>query len=265
MLRTILAAALIGALAAPALADDEAERQAHWAELKASVFGDRPAVDGAGLIALDAPKRALDAALVPITVTTTPGANVTGVTVVIDDNPGPVAARVSYGARGDPSQLTLRVRVNQYTYMHAVAETADGALHETAQFVKAAGGCSAPVGASEADSLAEIGRMKLRLSGAVAAGKPVEAQLLIRHPNFNGMQMDQLTRLYTPMKYVQLIEIALDGERVLSLEGDISLATDPAIGFRFVPRHLPGRLKVTVRDSDNAVFEQSFDVPASGS
>jgi sulfur-oxidizing protein SoxY len=67
------------------------------------------------------------------------------------------------------------------------------------------------------------------------------------------------------MKYVQLIEIALDGERVLSLEGDISLATDPAIGFRFVPRALPGKLKVTVRDSDNAVFEQSFDVPASGS
>lgn len=270
MLKTILAGILIGAFAVPALADDEAERQAHWAELKASVFGDRPAVDGAGLIALDAPKRALDAALVPITVTTTPGANVTGVTVVIDDNPGPVAARVRYGPRGDPSQLTLRVRVNQYTYMHAVAETADGALHETAQFVKAAGGCSAPVGASEADSLAEIGRMKLRLSGiegggAVAAGKPVEAQLLIRHPNFNGMQMDQLTRLYTPMKYVQLVEIALDGERVLSLEGDISLATDPAIGFRFVPQALPGKLKVTVRDSDNAVFEQSFDVPASGS
>lgn len=265
MLKSILAIALIGALAAPALADDEAERQAHWAELKAAVFGERATVDGAGLIGLEAPKRALDAALVPITVTTTPGADVTGVTVVIDDNPGPVAARVAYGPRGDPSLLALRVRVNQYTYMHAVAETADGKLHETAQFVKAAGGCSAPVGAGEADSLAEIGRMKLRLSGEAAAGKPVEAQLLIRHPNFNGMQMDQLTRLYTPMKYVQLVEITLDGERVLSLEGDISLATDPAIGFRFVPQSLPGKLKVTVRDSDNAVFEQSFDVPASGS
>ena len=265
MLKSILAIALIGAFAAPALADDEAERQAHWAELKAAVFDDRATVDGAGLIALDAPKRALDAALVPITVTTKPGANVTGLTVVIDDNPGPVAARVTYGPRGDPSLLALRVRVNQYTYMHAVAETADGALHETAQFVKAAGGCSAPVGSGEAESLAQIGRMKLRVDGAVAAVKPAEAQLLIRHPNFNGMQMDQLTRLYTPMKYVQLIEIALDGERVLSLEGDISLATDPAIGFRFVPRELPGKLTVTVRDSDNAVFEQSFDVPASGS
>ena len=155
--------------------------------------------------------------------------------MVIDDNPGRWRRTWTYGPRGDPSLLALRVRVNQYTYMHAVAETSDGALHETAQFVKAAGGCSAPVGAGEADSLAEIGRMKLRLCGEVAAGKPVEAQLLIRHPNFNGMQMDQLTRLYTPMKIVQQVEITLNGERVLSLESDISLATDPAIGFRFVP------------------------------
>ena len=68
------------------------------------------------------------------------------------------------------------------------------------------------------------------------------------------------------MKFVQQVEITLGGERVLSMENDISLATDPAIGFRFVPRpeDLPGKLKVTVRDSDNAVFEQSFDVPASG-
>ena len=267
MLKSILAIALIGAFAAPALADEEAERQAHWAELKQAVFGERATVDAAGLIALEAPKRALDAALVPITVTTKPGAGIIGVTVVIDDNPGPLAARVTYGPRGDPSLLALRVRVNQYTLMHAVAETSDGKLHETAQFVKAAGGCSAPVGTNEAESLAEIGRMKLRLSGEVAAGKPVEAQLLIRHPNYNGMQMDQLTRLHTPMRIVQHVDVTLNGERVLTLEGDISLSTDPAIGFRFVPRaeDLPGKLKVVVRDSDNATFEQSFDVPASGS
>jgi sulfur-oxidizing protein SoxY len=69
------------------------------------------------------------------------------------------------------------------------------------------------------------------------------------------------------MKFVQQVDITLNDERVLSMESDISLATDPAIGFRFVPRpaDLPGKLKVTVRDSDNAVFEQSFDVSASGS
>jgi sulfur-oxidizing protein SoxY len=248
-------------------ADDDAARLARWHELQQSIFEGRPILDGGGLITLEAPKRALDAALVPIAVTTLPGSNVTALTVVIDDNPSVLAAHVVFGPRGDPSLLALRVRVNQYTLMHAVAETADGALHETAQFVKAAGGCSAPVGANEADSLAEIGRMKLRLSGAVAAGKPVEAQLLIRHPNYNGMQMDQLKRTYTPMRIVQQVDVTLNGERVLALQGDISLSTDPAIGFRFVPRaeDLPGKLKVVVRDSDNAMFEQSFDVAAGGS
>jgi sulfur-oxidizing protein SoxY len=268
MRQSVLVLALIGAFAAPAIAaDDDAERLAHWQELKQAVFGDRATTDGAGLVTLDAPKRALDAALVPISITTQPGQGVTGLTLVIDDNPGPVAARVRYGPRGDPSLLDLRVRVNQYTYMHAVAETADGGLRETAKFVKAAGGCSAPVGSAEAQSLAEIGRMKLRLGGGVRAGQPVDAQLIIRHPNFNGMQMDQIKRTYTPMRYVQFIDITLNGEKVLELEGDISLATDPVIGFRFVPQaaDLPGKLKVVVRDSDDTVFEHSFDVPASGS
>jgi sulfur-oxidizing protein SoxY len=264
----MLSILLLGCLAAPSLAaDDEAERLAHWQELKESIFDGRPVADGAGLVMLEAPTRALDAALVPITITTAPASNVTALTVVIDDNPGALAAHVDFGPRGDPAFLALRVRVNQYTYMHAVAETSDGALHETAQFVKAAGGCSAPVGTSEADSLAEIGRMKLRLGGTVAAGQPVEAQFLNRHPHYNGMQMDQLTRLYTPMRIVQQVDVTLNGEKVLMLEGDISLSTDPAIGFRFVPQgsDLPGKLKVVVRDSDNAMFEQSFDVPASGS
>jgi sulfur-oxidizing protein SoxY len=260
--------ALIGCFTTPALAaDDDAARAERWGELRQAIFGDRAVSEDSGLVTLDAPQRALDAALVPISVTAKSDRNVTGLYVVIDDNPGPLAAHVQFGPRGDPSLLTLRVRVNQYTLMHAVAETADGALHETVKFVKAAGGCSAPVGADEAQSLAEIGRMKLRLAGEPAAGKPVEAQLLIRHPNYNGMQMDQLTRLYTPMRIVKTIEVTLNGEKVLALEGDISLSTDPAIGFRFVPRagDLPGKLKVTVRDSDNAVFEHSFDVPAGGS
>jgi sulfur-oxidizing protein SoxY len=133
--------------------------------------------------------------------------------------------------------------------------------------VKAAGGCSAPVGADEAASLAEIGRMKLRLSGSVTSGKPVEATLMIRHPNFSGMQMDQVKRTYTPMRFVKTVDITYQDVPVLHIDGDISLATDPAIGFAFVPKEgqLPGKLKVVVRDSDDAVFEETFDIPPQGS
>jgi sulfur-oxidizing protein SoxY len=267
--KTFAITALFGLMVAGTAqaADDYEARAQRWRDLQEAVFDGRAAERDDSLVTLDAPKRALDAALVPITITTPPGRNITGLSLVIDDNPGPVAAKVRFGSRGDPGFLALRVRVNQYTLMHAVAESADGKLYETEKFVKAAGGCSAPVGASEAASLAQIGRMKLRLGDKVTAGEPVEAELMIRHPNFNGMQMDQVKRTYTPMRFVQAIEITLNGEKVLALESDISLATDPAIGFRFVPEagDLPGKLKVVARDSDNTVFEASFDVPASGS
>lgn len=42
------------------------------------------------------------------------------------------------------THLATRVRVDDYSYVRAVAETADGKLHMVKAFVKASGGCSAP-------------------------------------------------------------------------------------------------------------------------
>ncbi|MDQ2802081.1 MAG: thiosulfate oxidation carrier complex protein SoxZ, partial [Pseudomonadota bacterium] len=100
------------------------------------------------------------------------------------------------------------------------------------------------------------------LDGFVA-GKTTRAQLLIRHPNFNGMQMNQLTRMYTPARFIQSTEVTYNGVEVFNMQSDISLATDPAITFGFVPQE-PGQMKVVVRDSKNTVFDRSFDLPASG-
>ena len=67
--------------------------------------------------------------------------------------------------------------------------------------------------------------------------------------------------------WVTALPLAWDAAVTLTASWQKIFSTDPAIGFRFVPRaeDLPGKLKVVVRDSDNAVFEHSFDVPASGS
>jgi hypothetical protein len=45
---------------------------------------------------------------------------------------------------------------------------------------------------------------------------------------------------------------------------DISLAADPAINFR-INAAGKGKLLITARDSDNAVFERSFDLEQRGS
>jgi len=242
-------------------AQDEAERAARWKELQQAVFGKRTLEDGSGILEVNAPTHALDAALVPITVTIKSKTPVQGLYLIIDNNPSPVASHFIFGARADPRSLKLRVRVNQYTFIHAVAETADGKLFMARQFVKTSGGCSAPVGADNAEALKDVGLMKLHLQGAFSPGKPLQAQLMIRHPNFNGMQMDQITRNFTPPRFIRTIDASYDGASVFHLDSDISLSTDPVITFGFVPDK-QGTMQLVVRDSDNAVFRHSFDVPA---
>ncbi|HTZ70011.1 MAG TPA: quinoprotein dehydrogenase-associated SoxYZ-like carrier, partial [Acetobacteraceae bacterium] len=238
-------------------ADDDAARAARWHDLAKLIFDGRQPVDQAGWLTIDAPVRAMDAALVPVTIGLAPDKKIKGLYLVVDENPSPVAAHIEFGPESDTHTLTLRVRVDQYTNLHAVAETADGRLISTARFIKAAGGCSAP--GSEAPELAlkEAGQMKLRVHGE-------RAELLIRHPNFNGMQMDQVTRLYTPARYIDSITVAYEGQRVLHMDTDISLASDPAIGFGFKSDGT-GTLTVDVADTSHATWHRDFPLTPHGS
>ena len=243
--------------------DDTAARAARWQALQQALFKGQPMRDGGGVVQLDAPLRALDAALVPVTLDFPGPQPIKSVWLVIDDNPSPLAAHLTFGPKSDPRSLKLRIRVDAYTNLHAVAETRDGTLYTTARFIKAAGGCSAPAGPDDAAALQDVGLMKLRLLGPFAAGAPVQAQLMIRHPNFNGMQMNQLTRFYTPPRFIRTIDATYEGAAVFHLDSDISLSTDPVITFGFVPQQ-KGRIRIVARDSSNATFDHSFDIPGGG-
>jgi sulfur-oxidizing protein SoxY len=276
--KALLAALVLGAMAALAqaavaktddsealmkahAAQDEADYAARWKDLRHEIFGARALQDGAGVIQIDAPEHALDAALVPVTLTLKATQPIKGVYLVIDNNPAPLASHFTFGPRADPRTLKLRVRVNMYTYMHAVAETADGKLYVSQQFIKTSGGCSAPVGSDDAAAMKDMGLMKLHLLGSFVPGKPLQAQLMIRHPNFNGMQMNQLTRNFTPPRFIRTIDASYDGATVFHLDSDISLSTDPVINFGFVPDK-KGTMQLVVRDSKDTAFNHSFDVPA---
>ena len=245
-----------------ASADDEAAaRSERWAELQRAIFPGRTIGDGAGVIQLDAPPRALDAALVPFTITLPSDKQIKSVFLVIDNNPGPLAGRFTFGAAADPRTLKVRMRVNTYTNVHAVAEDSAGKLYAVQKFVKASGGCSAPAGSNDEESTRNLGQMKLKLISDFAPGEPVQAQLMIRHPNFNGMQMDQLTRLYAPAHFIRTINITYDDQPVLRIESDIALSTDPVITFGFKPSR-QAKLKVEVTDSKEQSFVREFSVPA---
>jgi sulfur-oxidizing protein SoxY len=245
-----------------ASADNEAAaRSERWAELQRAIFPGRTIGDGAGVIQLEAPPRALDAALVPFTITLPGDKQIKSVFLVIDNNPGPLAGRFTFGAAADPRTLKVRMRVNTYTDVHAVAEDSAGNLYAVQKFVKASGGCSAPAGPNAEESTSNLGQMKLKLVSEFAPGEPVQAQLMIRHPNFNGMQMDQLTRLYAPAHFIRTINITYDDQPVLRIESDIALSTDPVITFGFKPSR-QGQLKVEVTDSKEQSFVREFSVPA---
>ena len=169
-----------------------------------------------------------------------------------------MAGIIHFGKLAAPHSIKLRVRVDQYTMVHAVAELPDGKLVGVSTFIKAAGGCSAPGTSNQAEAMARLGRMKLFATASQAPGS-VTAELLISHPNFNGMQMDPVTRFYTPARYVQTVTVSQAGERVFSLDGDISLSQDPAITFSFHPNGA-AKLDVEVDDSAKATFRQSFEV-----
>jgi sulfur-oxidizing protein SoxY len=241
---------------------DEATRAARWTELSAQIFGERAIEDGAGLVSIGAPDRAEDAALVPIKIELAVPLRhkITGLYLVIDDNPSPLAAHVTFGKAADASEVATRVRVDDYTYLHAVAETRDGKLYGVARFIKAAGGCSAPAAKDQGVAMSRLGQMKMTLRGDPHAGVPVEAHLLISHPNSSGMQMDQVTRNYVPANFIREMKVTYNGEPIITMESDISISEDPSLTFAFVPRTEVGELKVEADDSNNRHFQGSWPV-----
>ena len=191
------ALALSGLIAQGAQARDRdpAGEARRWQDVREPVFHGRAIQDAGEEVKLIAPDRAMDAALVPLTVELHAKKRVTAVTVFIDNNPAPVVGTFRFGPAISPDRIKFRVRINDYTLVHAVAETEDGALLAAEHYVKAAGGCSAPASGQTAETVARLGQMQLHRTRPLD-GAGVPSQLLISHPNYNGMQSHAERRLH---------------------------------------------------------------------
>ncbi|MBU2580986.1 MAG: quinoprotein dehydrogenase-associated SoxYZ-like carrier [Alphaproteobacteria bacterium] len=250
-----------------AKADEDAEL---WQSIRNDVFGEnRQIAEGDGKLALDAPYRAEDAAIVPITVTIPGGiaAKVRKLTLIVEKNPAPVVAAFTFGEAAGLGErkISTRVRVDMYSNVRAVIELDDGSLHMQTKYVKAAGGCSAPALKDMDAALANIGKMKLRpfASKPEGASSPTaEAQVMVRHPNYSGMQMNQVTGLYIPAKFVEHMEVRKGDKVVFNMDGGISLSENPNIQFTYAVG-IEGPLSVSARDTDGKVFTTSADVTGS--
>src|ERR1700730_15838702 len=254
----MLALSVMGALAQSPASKDP------WPELASNIFSGQALADGAGLLALEMPGRAEDAAIVPLTVRTmlrsTDTRRVRSLTIVIDENPAPVAATFHIGPGAVVPVISTRVRVNSYTNVHAVAELSDGKLYVVKTYVKASGGCSAPAAKNADEAKARLGQMRYRQFAKAGQG-PVsgarEAQIMIGHPNNSGLQMDQVTQLYIPPFFVNELRLTQDDSLVLAMEGGISISEDPNIRFTYVSNGAK-RFRAEAKDTDGHVFEHEW-------
>lgn len=243
-----------------------AEDDDPWPELQRLFFEGKPIVEDPAIVTFDAPKRAEDAALVPMSFSAKlpPGdpRRVAKLTLVIDENPVPLAAAFTFGDKAGDTRIATRVRVNSYTNVHVVAELSDGSLHMATRYVKAAGGCSAPMVKSMEEALATLGQMKFRILPPTADA-PNEALIMIRHPNNSGLQMDQLTRLYTPARYINRLAVYQGDELVFSMEGGISIAEDPNFRFTFTPNGAR-TFRVEAQDTTGKTFSGAWPAARGG-
>jgi len=260
---------LVAPLGAPSISG-AAESYDPWPGLIQDVFNNRPINDGADVIGIEMPYRAEDAAIVPVTLKSKlspdDSRHVVSITLVIDQNPAPMAAKFQLGPDARVSEISTRVRVNNYTNVHAVAELSDGKLYMVKTFVKASGGCSAPAVKNVEEAKNHLGQMKYRQFAAAdqgpANGKR-EAQIMIGHPNNSGLQMDQLTHLYIPAFFVDELHVWQDDSPVLSMEGGISISEDPNIRFTYVSNGAR-TFRAEAKDTSGHVFKKEWNVDNSG-
>lgn len=234
-----------------------------WQKVRADLFGATRIDSAQGVIALETPPRAEDAAIVPIAIRAafpqSPERFIDRIWLLIDNNPSPVAAVFAFTPENGRAEIETRIRVEQYTFVRAIARTNDGRLHMVANYVKASGGCSAPAGKDAIAAKANLGKMRLRVDAAATDGQPARAQLMVSHPNDSGLAMDQVTRTYATPHFVRRIEVRYAGKPLLDADVDFSISENPNFRFYLLPGD-GGELEARVVDNQDLEFRTSVTV-----
>ena len=243
-----------------------------WETVRAQLYGERPMLEGTDVIAVDAPYRTDNDARTRIAaqVAAPQGGQIGKVAVVLDENPMPVSALFELRQPQPRFFFDTTLRINGPTPLHVVAEMTDGRLFVTEGFVKTSGqgACAAPPGTDPEEALATLGEMVLSVADEVPgdaarrlaelAARLKRLDVDISHPSHSGMQMDQITLLFIPMRYVEQVEIDTDGGGYVEMTGSISLSENPQVSLS-----VPGttrRVGVTMTDTDGTVTTAEKDL-----
>lgn len=254
------------------LSSGAARAEDEWSSIRQQLFGTRPIAAADGIITLDAPYRSSNDSrtMIGATLAAPPGQLIRQVTLVLDRNPMPVSAVLRLSQPMARLALKTTLRVNGPTPVHVVGELANGQLLAMEGFVKTSGqgACAAPPGIDPNEALATLGNMEIEIGHERGAGdghlladlarlrnQQVSMTLRISHPSHSGMQMDQISLLFIPMRYVETVEIDLDGRPFAELTGSISLSENPEFTFSIpAATHV---IDVMMTDTDGTVSRKT--------
>jgi sulfur-oxidizing protein SoxY len=238
-----------------------------WEEnLRVQNFQDRKIIEGVdqNIIELKAPYTAEDASVVPISVHTkikqTKERYIKKMHIFVDKNPLPLVGIFEFTPDSGKADLAMRIRVDTFAYVRAVAELNTGELYMSKSFVRAKGACSAPPPAGMEDSKKLLGKMKMKVVGNLALGEPNLMQVKVRHPNITGMAPLKIgSRIIPPAFFVDKLEVSYNGKQIVKALLTFSVSMDPALRFYFVPEK-EGVMTVKGTDTKKNEFSHSHEV-----
>ena len=246
---------LSASITATAADPDENE---NWLKVRKMMFQNREIhANATDVLQLWVPKQAEDAAVVPVMIRTkidqTAERYIKNVWLMIDNNPSPVGVKFAMTPESGRADIETRVRVETYSPMRAIAEMNDGSLWMHTSTIIAAGGCSAAVMKTEAQ-LKNMGKMKFKVDDFVEKDKPVLAQLMINHPNFSGLAMNE-----PDPHFIKQVNVYYANKLVMSADIDFTISENPNFRFYFVPKE-KGELRAEIVDTADLRFETKLVV-----
>jgi sulfur-oxidizing protein SoxY len=215
---------LLSAAASFAGADTQSPANGAWQYMRGQFYGTRDIGEiGDQRMSIEAPASTPDPAATPVVLRFGPdlAGKVKQIRVIIDNNPSPLVTTMNLKSGLPVEEIDLRVRIDRFTSVRAIAETDDGQLEMRSTWVNASGGCSAPPSAAQAGTVGEI---RFRPSGDARA-----LQISIRHPNNSGFQIDPRSGDPIPPHFISHIRLLSGGETLMEADTGISLSENPTL------------------------------------
>jgi sulfur-oxidizing protein SoxY len=222
--RRAVGGVLLLASATLAFADTQSPANGAWPSLRSQLYGSRDIGEvGDQSMSIEAPVSTPDPSATPVVLHF--GNDLAGrvrqVRVIIDNNPSPLVTTMNLKTGLRVEEIDLRVRIDRFTSVRAIAETADGQLQMRSTWVNASGGCSSPSSVVEGGAL---GQIRFRASADDRA-----LQISIRHPNNSGFQVDPRTGDLIPPHFIGHLRLISGGQVLMEADTGISLSENPTL------------------------------------